>query len=222
MKKFDTVDPSNLHDSNAAINWHDGSMVNKTQDTWIHYGAEKMWTRDVNWGVSPNAKLHEWHSCSMGGNNGKSHTANYEQNVSGWGRYIPMEFVHGFSIDAKQSSKDGHSLFLLNAGIEFRTEDGTYYRWGSVDQPRQGHTNQFTGVYMFSSSDREEMSKNGARFHRFICRLSTNGGVGTRDTNVKLGNFRLLYSGTGCENARWVLPNLRRIGDYLNPDILPM
>lgn len=222
MKTFDTAYTTYDNNPDQPINWHDGSLVNKTGNTVIHFGDVKTWTRDVTWSVSPNAKLHEWHSCNIGGNNGKSHEANFEQNVSGWGRYIPMEFIRGFSIDFQQDSTGGHGVYLLNAGIEFINNSGTTYRWGSYDRSRQSDTNRHIAAYVFSNADRAEMSKNGARFHRFICRLSTSGGTGTRDTRVKLGDFRLFYGDTGCDHGRWVLPNLRRLSDSDNPDILPM
>ena len=222
MKKYDTVAPSNRNDSNAAINWHDGSIINKTSNTYIDYGHNTIWQRDVNWGVNPDKKLHEWPHCRIGGNNGRSHEANYEQNISGWARFIPMKFVYGFSIDFQQDNTSGHSLFLKNAGIEFVTEDGTYLRWGSNDRSRQSDTNRHTALYMFGADVQAEMAKNNAQFNRFICRTSSSGGSGTRETYVKLGNFRLIYDNTGCESGRWILPNRRAFTNRLNPDILPM
>ena len=220
MKTFDTVPARNTVGKNSeGINWHDGGLINRTSNIWMHYGNKKEWTRDVNWTVSHlGGRLHNSQSYSIGGDNGREHYANYEQNISGWGRYIPMKFVQGFSIDFKQDSTAGHGLFLMNAGIEFEKEDGTILRWGSNDRSRQGDYETHTVEYKFGS-EQSAMAAGNARFHRFICRLSTKGGSGSRLTNVKLGNFRLLWDNTGSNNGRWIVPGLRRVTDMHSPDI---
>jgi len=221
MKTFDTVPARNTVGKNSeAINWHDGGLVNKTSNIWTHYGKVQEWTRDVNWTVShQSGRLHNSQSYKIGGENGKDHWANYEQNVSGWGRFIPMKFIQGFSIDFKQDSTAGHGLFLKNAGIEFETEDGTILRWGSNDRSRQGDYNTHTVEYKFGS-EQSAMAEGNARFYRFICRVSSQGGTGKRTTNLTLGNFRLLWDNTGSNNGRWIVPSLRRVNDIHSPDIL--
>ena len=224
MKTFDTVPARNTVGKNSeGINWHDGGLINRTSNIWMHYGNVQEWTRDVTWSVSHHGgRLHNSESYSIGGDNGKSHWANYEQNISGLGRYIPMKFIQGFSIDFKQDSTAGHGLYLKNAGIEFQKEDGTIQRWGSYNRSRQNDYNTHTAEYKFGSETQAAMAAGNARFHRFICRISTEGGTGSRSTRLTLGNFRLLWDNTGSNNGRWIVPSLRRVEDMHSPDITSM
>ena len=137
-------------------------------------------------------------------------------------RQAPLQatkFIQGFAIDFKQDSTAGHGLFLMNAGIEFVKEDGTVQRWGSYDRSRQGDYATHTVEYKFGS-EQSAMAAGNARFHRFICRVSSQGGTGSRLTHLTLGNFRLLWDNTGSNNGRWIVPSLRRVGDMHSPDIL--
>jgi len=221
MKTFDTAPVRNTQGQySEAINWHDGGLTNRSSNIWTHYGKVQEWTRDVNWGVThQGGRLHNSQSYKIGGDNGRDHWANYEQNISGFGRYIPMRFIQGFAIDFKQDSTAGHGLFLKNVGIEFQKEDGTVLRWGSNDRSRQGDYETHTIEYKFGS-EQSAMAQGNARFHRFICRLSSQGGTGSRFTNLTLGNFRLLWDNTGSNTGRWIVPSLRKYADMFSPDIV--
>jgi len=221
MKVYDSAPPRNTRgQSSEAINWHNGALVSRNENIWMHYGNAKQWTRDTSWGISSlGGKLHNSQSYKIGGNNGKDHWGNFEQNSGDYGRYIPMKFITGFSIDFKQDSTAGHGIYLINAGIEFVKEDGTIQRWGSNDRSRQGDYDTHTIEYKFGS-EQSAMASGNARFRRFICRLSTAGGKGDRTTHVTLGNFRLLWENTGSTTGRWLLPGLRSHSQRNNPDIL--
>ncbi len=222
VKKFDTAPATNSTGGTASepVNWHTGALLNRTTDIVINYGAPKTWTRDVTWSCTRYDDLHMPNGFLIGGSNGKDHDANFEQNISGLGKWIPMEFVYGFSIDFQQDSTAGHGLYLRNAGIECVNNSGTYIRWGSADRSRQGDYNKHTATYQFTSSERQLMANDGGRFHRFIARCSSRGGTGSRESYVRLSSFRLLYDNTGASSGRWVLPTERSFHSRNDPDII--
>ena len=131
-----------------------------------------------------------------------------------------MKFIDGFAIDYKQDSTAGHGLWLRNVGIEVVNDDGDTWRWGSYNRARQNDYSTHTAKYTFNEADKAYLSNNNGRFKQFICRVSSRGGTGTRTTNLTLGDFRLLYSDTGCETGRWIIPGKRGYSQRTSQDIV--
>ena len=224
MKKFDTVPAvnSSTGSSSEGFEWNQGLLVPNSGDLWIHYGNSQTWTRDTSWGVTQlsQKKLHQSESFRIGGENGKDHEQNYVQSANSDARWPLMKFIDGFAINYKQDSTAGHGLWLRNVGIEVVNDDGDTWRWGSNNRARQNDFTTHTAKYTFNEADKASLSNNNGRFKQFICRVSSRGGAGTRNTNLTLGDFRLLYSGTGCETGRWIIPGKRGYSQRTSQDIV--
>lgn len=196
---------SDATDSDEEVVWNTGNLVSFDSSIWPNFGNTSELKQSTNWGVNrkSNKYIYNADSYYMGGNNGKSHEANYVQESNKSGYRPSMANLKGFSIKAKQDSTAGHGIYLKNVCISMTNDTGGNQKiWASGDQSRKDNYNWNRYSFNFSASDIASMTP--YYFDRIWIRLSTSGGTGTRETYVTLGALKLKWD-VGPSNARWVV-----------------
>ena len=190
-----------------AVCWHKGHITPADGNSIsCDFGNRGTVSGDVTWPVSRdgNKFMHETGAYTISGENGKSHDCVYRQSEQP-GLWPKMNLILGFSFRWQQNSNAGHGLFMRNCGISMVNRNGGDRRyWGSPEYSR-GNTYDWQSTrFNFSAADRGAMG--GYYFERFWFRASSDGGTGTRETNLKVGDFRLYYqAGTPSGFRRWVI-----------------
>ena len=205
---YETASPSGNGMFDApAVCWHKGHIVVADGNSInCDFGNRGTVSGDVTWSVNRDGSklLHETGAYKISGDNGKSHDCVYRQSEQP-GLWPKMNLILGFSFRWQQDSTAGHGLFMRNCGISMVNSNGGDRRyWGSTEYSR-GNTYDWQSTrFNFSAADRGAMG--GYHFERFWFRASSNGGTGSRKTNLKVGDFRLYYqAGTPSGFRRWVI-----------------
>ena len=202
--------------SDENIKWQDGTLEDYSGQLTPDLGSTQLWKNDVSWPINrvSNRFINDDDAYHFSGNNGKEHWAIYRVNSDFYGLYPPMELIKGFGIGWHQNSSAGHGMYPKRFGIRaYNPSTGTDLIWGCNERTRGSNNSSWQHlVYDFSESDR--IALQGFRFDCFLVQISTQGGTGTRTTQVDLGNFRLHYE-AGLESSpnRWVVGKYRSRGN---------
>ena len=189
-----------------AICWQKGDLVYQAEEITPRFGNRNTVTSGTAWTVTRdgNKTVDQTGAYTIAGENGKSHDGIYVQ-AQKPGLWPSMSLIQGFSFRWSQNSTAGHGLFMRNCGISIVRRDG-YGRqyWGSDTYSRNNTYDWQTTRWNFSADDRDAMKD--YYFEGLWVRASSDGGTGTRATELKVGDFRLYYSaGSPSGLRRWVV-----------------
>ena len=188
-------------DSTVTVNWLNRGITPTSSQTPT-FGNTTAFKQDVTWGYTGNGDPQGYPGVTFKGSNGKDHWATYEFGTSG-GLFCPAHVLNGFSLESKQNSQAGHGLWLRRIGLKFINFAGQTKFWGGAPKSsRNGDFSWHTMSKGFSSEEQESLK--GFVVKGLVIEVSTQGGTGTRETQLEVGHFRLHYS-VGPSNSRWVI-----------------
>ena len=208
-----TSGSGNASDEN--IKWQNGTIQNLSGQITPDLGSSQVWKNDVSWQISRKDSkfINDDDAYYFSGENGKEHWANYYVSSNLNGLYPQMELISGFGLSFNQNSTAGHGMHVRRFGITmYKKSTDSYLLWGSNSRSRSSSIGWQHVKYSFSESDKTAIQ--GYRFAYFMFQVSSEGGTGTRTTQVGVGNFRLIYNaGDASSTNRWVVGKYRNIID---------
>ena len=142
------------------------------------------------------------------GSNGKSHDG--ITHIGTEGGCYPSTQIDGFQFKADQDSGAGHGLFIRRWGFCLTNSFGTAYFYdcggwcGRGDDGTKTYTHKFNATCLAKLAD-------GYVFDELRICISTDGGVGSRESNVWIYDFK--YSWAGIQNKDMIIPVVRPFAD---------
>lgn len=137
------------------------------------------------------------------GNNGREH---WQINKIGTsqGHYLSTE-ITGFKFKASQTSGAGHGIYVRRYGFLLRKKDASnsyFYDAGGTMSRGDYGTKSYS--HTFTSDVLNNYLRNGWCFDEFRYQLSTQGGTGSRTTELTVYDFQFNYVGQSGKNL--ILP----------------
>ena len=170
-------------------------------------GDTSAFQSDVSWSNTESYTINAANAIKFTGSNGKNHWESYKFGDAGC-IYPKADVIRGFQLENTQDSTAGHGMYLRRMGLVFRNAAGKEEFWGGASRSRPSSFDKQVWKKEFSDSERNKLK--GFFVRALIVEISTEGGTGTRPTNVTLGGFKLLYD-VGPENTRWVVGKMRTV-----------
>ena len=174
------------------------------------------WKQDVTyWGTSGDVCASSG-GLRSGGNNGKDHWQNNKIGTS-QGHYLSSQ-ITGFKFKASQDSGAGHGLYIRRYGFLLAKKDqSSYYFFDAGGVLSRGNYGTKDYSHSFNSTILNNYLGNGWVFAEFRYQLSTEGGTGSRTSNVTVYDFQFNY--VSSSGKQLILPVRRAWGDRNNYQI---
>lgn len=147
-------------------------------------------------------------SFRFNGSNGKSHDG--ITHIGTTGGCYPSTQIDGFQFKASQDSGAGHGLFIRRWGFCLTNAQGTAYFYDAGGICSRGSYGTKTYTHKFNATCLSKLA-NGYVFDELRIGISTDGGTGTRETNVWIYDFK--YSWAGIQNKNMIIPAVRPFKD---------
>ena len=192
------------------MNWYDASIQNYGASAYFDMGTPMTWGRDESWPIIKNNRPHVSPGITIEGTNGQDHDAIYVQGAGFNGLFPSMKHVTGFRIQWSNNSTAGSAMFLRRIGIETCKGDGSYsHRWSTPNyfSPDGYDTKTMAGTF---NDEDKQLFANDYFYRLWFHITSATPGVGSRTSQVVLGNFKLLYSAGTGSSSRWVVGKNRK------------
>ena len=141
---------------------------------------------------------------TFSGKNGKSHDGITHIGTEA-GSY-PSTQIDGFQFKAAQDSGAGHGLFIRRWGFTLINASSTIYFYDCGGVCSRGSYGTKTYTHKFNATCLSKL-QSGYVFDELRIGISTDGGTGTRTTNVQIYDFK--YSWAGIQNKNLIIPAVR-------------
>ena len=165
---------------------------------------------DVSWwNQGAGGHINTANAITFKGDNGKDHWQSFIFGTNG-SVFPPGNLIKKFQLENTQDSTAGRGLYLRRMGLVFKDLSGREHFWGSASRSRPSSFNKQIWERALSDSDRTKL--NGYLMSALVVEVSSQGGSGSRETQVKLGGFKLQYD-VGPADCRWLVGKQRPAGE---------
>jgi len=169
-------------------------------------GIKTPFYSDSYWNVTDNGYVSDAETVKFSGNNGLAHYESYKFGNNG-SVFVPGRVLTGVQVESTQNSTAGHGLFLSRIGLIFRNASNHEYFWGGATRDRPNTYNKHIYLQNIFQSERDTLAD--YVLDSLVIEISTKGGTGERNTEVRIGGFKLLYD-VGPSSMRWVVGAMRK------------
>jgi len=169
-------------------------------------GIKTPFYSDSYWNVADTGYINDAETVKFSGNNGLAHYESYKFGNNG-SVFVPGRVLTGVQVESTQNSTAGHGLFLSRIGLIFRNASNHEYFWGGATRSRPNTYNKH--VYLQNIDQITRSALVDYVLDSLVVEISSEGGSGTRTTEVQIGGFKLLYN-VGPSSMRWVVGAMRK------------